>query len=314
MKKIITLLLLAFSIGSMGAKTLRVNNIESENAEFTTVSDALAAAEDGDVIILEASPESYGKIIVDKSVTLRGEGYFLDANGIGNEGASSSCAERIKVNADGAVISSLYVSFEIAVNADDVVVTRCNCQSVTLGVHLSFDSRCVKNCIVHQNYVRLSVGGENYSGTPTNIQITNNIFVKTNDGGQVSRLNNSLIAYNTFAYNLYKITGTSSIKWTENSVIEHNIGGMTYNGGKSNTYNNNYDPESENIYKLYDTPDSKYKEIDASLTTTAGAFAGDDPYRLSGLANAPIVEDLIVPTSVEQGNELKVTLKIGQPK
>ena len=45
-----------------------------------------------------------------------------------------------------------------------------------------------------------------------------------------------------------------------------------------------------------------------------GAFAGNDPYILSGVPAGPVVQDLIVPTTVEKGSKMNVTIKVGVVK
>ena len=45
-----------------------------------------------------------------------------------------------------------------------------------------------------------------------------------------------------------------------------------------------------------------------------GAFAGDSPYVISGIPSAPVIEDLVVPTTVEAGSKMKVTIKVGIQK
>jgi len=45
-----------------------------------------------------------------------------------------------------------------------------------------------------------------------------------------------------------------------------------------------------------------------------GAFAGDDPYVISGIPAGPVIQDITVPSTVEQGGTLNVTIKLGIQK
>ena len=109
---------------------------------------------------------------------------------------------------------------------------------------------------------------------------------------------NSVVKYNTFKYYLDP--------WnTDGCVFEYNIGASN-NNDKRNTYVNNIEKSmySGNL-------DTVYMTKDAEISTEHGAFAGDDPYVISGIAPGPYIEDITVPVSVAQGNEMKVTVKIG---
>ncbi|MDE7148452.1 MAG: hypothetical protein K2O20_08735, partial [Duncaniella sp.] len=57
--------------------------------------------------------------------------------------------------------------------------------------------------------------------------------------------------------------------------------------------------------------DRNIKDVDASLSLTAGAFAGSDPYVFSGLGENPVVSDIEMPQSVVKGEDLKVTVRLG---
>ena len=60
--------------------------------------------------------------------------------------------------------------------------------------------------------------------------------------------------------------------------------------------------------------DREIKDIDITLTTTKGAFSGDDPYILSGLPTGPVIKNIIMPESVAKGENLNITIKIGKAK
>ena len=45
-----------------------------------------------------------------------------------------------------------------------------------------------------------------------------------------------------------------------------------------------------------------------------GAFAGDNPYVISGIPAGPIIEELTIPTSAEEGSSMEVAIKLGTVK
>ena len=141
------------------------------------------------------------------------------------------------------------------------------------------------------------------------MQITNNIIYN----GGISNIGGSNIAYNTI------IKDNQEVKSFENvitSTIEHNIinskavSSNGWNDVTSNSFENNLIhifPDMKNY--AYDT-DVRVAEA-AISEGIYGAFAGEDPYVISGIAPGPYIEDIIVPVSVEQGKDMKVTVKIG---
>ena len=88
-------------------------------------------------------------------------------------------------------------------------------------------------------------------------------------------------------------------------VYEGTAGGNTYRDNyKVNRFY--YSTDKQVLEKLSDVPD----EVMAQY----GAFAGDDPYVISGIPAGPVIERLTVPVSVEEGSKLNVTIKLGLQK
>lgn len=285
MKRLAVILCVVASVVCANAKILRVSNVNGSTAQYSTIKDALEAAEDGDVIMVDASPDSYGDVEINKTVTLQGPGYWLIDNGIIQEGMQTASFGTINMTASGAKVSSI-AARTIKCNADGCVVTRCN-----TGVDIGSG---IKGAIIHQNFIG-GIGGHT-DPRPSNLQITNNIV--TYEMKNIISMVNSVVKYNTFKYYLDP--------WnTDGCVFEYNIGASN-NNDKRNTYVNNIEKSmySGNL-------DTVYMTKDAEISTEHGAFAGDDPYVISGIAPGPYIEDITVPVSVAQGNEMKVTVKIG---
>jgi len=293
MKRLAIMLCVVASVVCANAKILRVSNVNGSTAPYSSVTAALEAANDGDVIMVDASPDSYGDIEINKKVTLLGPGYWLIENGIHQEGFKTAEFGTINITAAGAKVSSV-LAYSINPKADGCVVTRC--KSGTIGI-----ASGVKGAIIHQNIVGGIGGGT--EPRPTNIQITNNIIEYETQN--IRALVDSEIKYNTFKYSLWFwfLTGC---------VIENNLG--VNETDKNNSIVNNMDKDWYVSGKYVARIDTDYKKFDAIFSTNHGAFAGEDPYVISGIAPGPYIEDITVPVSVEQGNDMKVTLKIGKSR
>ena len=126
------------------------------------------------------------------------------------------------------------------------------------------------------------------------------------------RIKKSYFAYNTCVGPtpaLIKLNDGTSADVAD-CTIEHNIFKETPNINPSNYYGDNYVPEAWN----YSTTMTDKEVLAVAPNLTYGAFAGDDPYILSGVPAGPVIQDLIVPTTVEKGSKMSVTIKVGVVK
>ncbi|MDE6028081.1 MAG: hypothetical protein K2G23_08425 [Muribaculaceae bacterium] len=319
MKRITFLFLSCMVAICAGAATLRVNNAANTAAQFNNVKDALEAAQEGDVIIIEPSSQSYGDFEVGKKVTVKGGGYFLDVNDISYEGAAASIADNITVRAKEVTLTGLDCNSIILLpGANDVVITRNEIRSIKLGGTFGYDvtdENAISGTIIHQNFV-YAISGPQYGAKATGIQVTNNIIPYSYGQDRcITSLRNSIIRNNTYGTN-----DDCAFRWIDNSVFEYNMGGKPeITEGEGNTYINNHQGGSYQEYgsinqMINHIPDSKYEEVDASISAEHGAFAGETPYVLSGIPSGPVIKDLTLPNSVEKGEDLKVTVVIGTQK
>lgn len=294
MKKTISLLAVFCMAAAANATILRVNNNTGSSAPYTTIEAALEAAAEGDTIMLDASPVKYPALEIEKRVVLLGPGHWLAKNGIISEGAEAATIDGIKIHAEGAVVKSIAVpgGASITIQAHNVVVNRCQ-------VNGQIVLRNASGSVIHQCYANGVEGyGSNYQ--ENYIQVTNNILY-----GRISNLNNSYIAYNTLTSFFNLKDCTVEYNWATKDVFK---------GGNGNSFNNNI--SSEDYSKPFNNAgryDGMFAavEVDETLRSTYGAFAGDTPYVLSGVPAGPIVEDLVVPATVEKGSKLQVTIKVG---
>lgn len=305
-KTIMTLVALCATVAAH-ATILRVSNVNGSTAPYKTIQAAIAAAVEGDTIMVDASPTEYswGRYDkVDKRVVILGPGYWRKNNGIVQEDASNAYigGYGFVIAAEGVVIIGLWLDSQVVIsnNIKNVVVKRCNLRD---GASIGSGA---DRCVFHQNFIRNDVrnGGAYH-------QITNNIFIKHFDNGYTFKsMPHCYVAYNTFL-------GKNGIRFWDcgNCTIEKNIGGSDfYTEGSANSFNDNIVTDAVRPYNTSGNNiiDKELKEL--NLSSTHGAFAGDSPYVISGLPSAPVIEDLEVPTTVEYGSTMNVTLKIGVQK
>ena len=323
MKKLLILSAMCMAMTAQ-ATVLRVSNVPNSGAPYTTIPAALEAAVAGDTIMVDGSPDKYAdtdattsRLTISMPIVLMGPGYLLTQNNVqsnGDQTVNINTYVTISSEAAGTIIQGInFTGGSIDVQAPNVVITRCKIDAV---LYIATDAT---NFVLHQNLISKDVGRSNYNNyIAYNAQVTNNIITTGNgsSSGIVAGFNESTIAYNTFtkgAYNsavpLYKLSGCT---------IEHNIffgGEKAYDG---NTVVNNYWGAADSSPYENCTTDLEVKNADLDNQVNAmegkGAFEGDDPYVISGIPAGPVIQDITVPSTVEQGGTLNVTIKLGIQK
>lgn len=294
------------------ATILRVSNRTNSGAPYTDINSAITAAEDGDTIMIDGSTKSYGDVRVTKRVVLIGPGFLLNDNGIIDEGSPSAQVGAVNTNytaAAGSILMGLDIRGIVTLSNPNIVITRCR-----IAYNVTINSSAT-NCVIHQNYIIDSrVQGGSTSNYTTGAQITNNIFTRrSDDTGNIYSFSESYIAYNT-------MTGTTSnINYGQANnltgcTVENNIF-YRLNNISGNSYSNNLvlvDGLGE-VFADAST-DKAVKEITESHAEEfagKGAFAGTDPYVVSGIPAGPYISDITVPASVEQGQTLRINVNLG---
>lgn len=300
MKKVMLVLAAAAIAATADARILRVSNVSGSSAPYTTIEAAHDAANSGDTIMVDASNTAYfaGSLTLTKSLVLIGPGYNLIENNIVQEGMGNANLGGLHLKGEGSVIKGFTIT-HLYIEAPKVVVNRCSTGDISI-------SKGADNCIVHQNFITGGMGGSKTSFH----QITNNIFTSTASGsGLLSDFEDCYVAYNTFRTSQVYIYST-------NSTYEHNIYQSYKDTGKGNSLTDNYETNIVNTQATKDFIDKDYYAIEISndVKSTYGAFAGNSPYVLAGVPSGPVIQDLIVPTTVEMGSTMNVTIKIGMSK
>ncbi|MBQ3630374.1 MAG: hypothetical protein II949_03980 [Prevotella sp.] len=305
MKKAMLILAAVAVATTASAKILRVSNVTGSSAPYTTIEAAQEAASSGDTIMVDASSTLYTKysdtnIDLTKRLVIIGPGYWLVKDGIMQEGASTAEVGKFTIKAEGTVIKGMTINY-INIQASKAVINRCHLGNVAI-------EKAASNVVLSQNFI---TGRPNANGGSFH-QVTNNIFSYDTNGSynMLSSFDQSYVAYNTFRASVTVFSLT-------NSTIEHNIWSTFNDKGSGNSATDNYVTAVVNTQSTDNFIDSDYYsniELPADVTSKYGAFAGDSPYVLAGVPSGPVIQDLVVPTTVEMGSKMNVTIKIGMQK
>ncbi len=300
MKNFTLFIALAAITLSTNAKVLRVSNVTGSSAPYTNYYDAQNDAVDGDTIMFDGSKTPYcadgDTLKIKKRVTITGPGYFLTENGINNENGATANFDIIQSEADGVVISGV-VTESIVIKSNNNVVTRNHVKAIR------FSEGTTQN-VIHQNYIINGLHGEN----TTYLQITNNVFAFNSDTYSFWHIDHATVKYNTFK-RLFVLQNVTNSTFEYN--ITRNLNSFNYNG---NTAINNYIYDGIGPYAECQNDKDLYA-VDSTINQGIySAFAGEDPYVLSGIPAGPVIEDVEIPASIAKGKELNVTVKIGISK
>lgn len=188
---ILMILLMVFT-NSVNAAILTVNNISPGPGQFTSINTAIEQASNGDTILVQGTPNSYGNVYISKPITLRGAGW----NPIFKQNIYSTTVEELA----------------LAGQVHDLVIEGLNLQNVycappfgQYNIRIQFcqiraEVRFWQGChdfILENNY---------FSGAGTNI-----------NAGNTDSNSNLIARYNIFAGSI------SSFQFTSNTLFEHNL-------------------------------------------------------------------------------------------
>ena len=289
------------------AATLRVNNVDP-SAPYATITAAVNAASDGDTIMVEGSSIKYADAILDKRVVLVGPGYWLRDNGIVSESGYDARLDYLTSTAEGTIIMGMYITQQIKVQAPRTIVTHCSVVSA-MGTSISL-VKGTDNCVITQNFLAGGIGG--VAGHETyRHQITNNII----EDFTPFYIYDSYIGYNT-VYDEWRVAWSHGGNKIERNLVNDLDFSQINEFTRSNNYVDNYfakDLFTNTVLSIKKDTDVRDYELPED-TKDYGAFAGDNPYVISGIPAGPIIEELTIPTSVEEGSSMEVTIKLGSAK
>lgn len=315
-----SVLLAALIASNAQSQTIRrVSNALDAGAPYSTIQDALTAAVNGDIILVEGSPTAYsGAISLTKQVTIQGPGYFLDQN-IGlqanlneasmgsisfNAGSAGSTVRGMRtagiiVNVSNITFSNNYMVGLLDINtASNNIVISGNYAS---SIIRSFAN--VTSLLVSNNYLG---GGISFSLSVTVLGVvTNNVIAL---GGSGYYLQNS-----TITNNIFLATGTT-IGNTLNSTIQNNVFVSASQADADAT--NVFGATAANLFVglTGNTTDTQWKLKPGSLAIGAGAggtdcgmYGGTTPYKISGIMTGqPTITNFTTPGTVPANGTLNV--------
>lgn len=307
-KKTMMVLAMLSMVSAANATIFRVSNITGSSAPYSTIAAAHDAASDGDTIMVDSSPNSYGDITLGKSVVLIGPGYWLIANNIAQEGNNTATIGNLEISGEGAVVEGMTISGLANIKASKVIIKRCLLNKGTMDKCITFGAGGTSHCVIHQNYIYGQINTYKNDAYQTSyLQITNNIFIgNTSSWDLISKIDNGYIAYNIFVYGRIPLPGVYNTTFERNIIKSNNS--VTENNNNTITDNFVWDAWE------YKTSMSDIQMRDVNLPEEGkayGPFAGNDPYVISGIPAGPYIEDITMPTTVELGSSQEVTVKIG---
>ncbi|RYU93009.1 hypothetical protein [Emticicia agri] len=346
MKKIsllFVLFLCSFAYISNAQTVRRVNKTPGLNdpAIYTSVQAAInASAPSGDIIYIEPTDVdagNYGDITIDRQVTIIGTGYELASapNTSFDKRQVSLGTVYFENGSAGSTIMGLIANYVYFLDIN-CIVTRClitqsvlmGQSSILVGGLRSFGH----NATVTNSRVQSGIDG---SGG-TNWIISNNIL-----SSGISNLTGAVINYNTFYFphdgllaNIDGSTVTNNIfdgrglavgpmvmaatsnGTTVSNNLCTNIAGLPTGGGNVNSANPNFIFMVTNPWSPY-VNESNF-QLSASSpaktvgpgSTPIGAFAGNNPYILSGVPNVPVITSFFNTGSGTTATPLSVTISV----
>jgi hypothetical protein len=202
MKKFFTLLTAVLAGSLVASATVHtVSNSPTLPAQFDNMTDAIAAASDGDTIYISGSVTSYGDVWLDKSVTLIGAGY-------GHAGSKTHISTLyLYTGPSNSKIIGIDISYLSNWYSETLNVLIERCKIYSINDYGGFDGMIIKHSVI---------GHVHMSSSSTNILITNNLIT-----GYISGSNSpSVLISNNVFIGEYTSWALSSISY---AVISNNI-------------------------------------------------------------------------------------------
>ncbi len=349
MKKAMMLLLLSGPIGSVVAQNLTVGKGDQNPHDYATLTQAFEAANDGDTIHLYPGDySSEPNLTIDKSVALIGPGYrvaenFPSQNTILSIGAvlpevmvdCNGCTVALSkvysfkpIYAYGAthlVATNSYIKSLWAQNVENVIVNSCyfptnhsfNGYSAAVLLSKVREARIISNIFFstsstvqyHTNSRSLDWAPDNNPVPPQSVLYRNNFI-----NGSIY-LSHSVSSYN----NIFRSGALARSNTLANS--HHNVGVGSCSGADCSTGYVGV-PNLDSVFVDYSSGlqsasfDARFDLRPTSPAIAAGLggvdcgpFGGDSPYALSGIAQAPFIEQLEVQLQTSSPAPVRVVAK-----
>ena len=217
--KLIIILLLYLSLTGLTQSTLLT--VGKEGANFTTIQEAIDAANPGDII--EVHGGTYLEHVnADKALVLRGIGNpVIDSNGNGSA---------IRLNENGIVLEGFVLTTGnqsgIEISYDDNITIRNNIirnNSAGITIYRSMNSSIIKNNIINNKIVGLNLDGSTFC------TIINNFIYNSTSGIDLSGSNENSLSDNLIVNNTNGIdlSGSNRNSLSDNLIVNNTASGVS---------------------------------------------------------------------------------------
>lgn len=314
-------LLLAFPCA---ASILVVDNNPGNTAHYSSLSAAMSAATAGDTILVIGSPDSYGRLTLNKQLVLFGPGYLLTSNPETQASKITAKASfTFNSGSEGSVVCGFEMNEFTPINTSNITIKR-NYWNFTYGAGI-IQVGSGSNVVIKQNYISNTYPGYSAistSSSVSNVVIANNYIYSggfalqlSGDGGPYYVENNVFIG----KLELYNATLTGNI-WKDDNVLSGSNNTYEYNLCAGTQFpdanGNQLSVDMSTVFIGTGSADARWQLLEGSPAIGAGPggidcgmFGGSDPYVLSGIPPIPTITHFIAPSTASQASGLDVELK-----
>lgn len=334
---------------TVNAQTVRrVNKTPGLNdpSIYQSVQAAHDASGAGDIIYVEPTDVdggSYGSATINRPVTIIGTGYdlALTPNTSFDKRQVSLNSLVFENGSIGSKVMGMTIN-GISILDEQITVTRCDVSSISMGRAGQLLSGVYSNgnyATITNNRIFYSVsGGGVEGGQAINCIISNNIFRYYGVGSMTGAVINyntfnvssgpmlSNVDGSTFTNNIidartqtvgYLVLDAASNGTTVSNNLCTNIAGLPVGGGNVNSSNPNLIFIVGNPWSASPYNDSNLQLAASSPARTVGpgstpigAFAGNNPYVLSGVPNVPVITTFSNTGAGTTATPLNVTISV----
>lgn len=328
----ITLLILGLMLATTLTFAQNVIRVQNGQSLQTIIDDPAFVA--GSVLLLD--PGTYGDVIVRKRVSIIGSGYFNGTNEAQLEDVTF--ASNNLTASDGSLITGCSMR-TITISRSNITVQRC--RIYPSGFSTSVEIGNVNNARLVQCFID---GGIAIQWGATNFLVRNSIINGRIGTAYSSVQYTGVIAHNTMTYAACDVIslGTTNV----NVTVANNIlitpatcnnanAGQNYRTDMFASFNNNivrlgnyqstnpsnvflnvanmagtlFTPAGTSLEGQYMLSASSPARGAGEGGTDCGAFAGADPYVLTGSPVGPVIQDLQVPATARQNETIQIRLR-----
>ena len=331
-KELFFTIVLLFVFSSKAQTIITVDNTVGSNAEYSDLQTAIASSSPGDIIYVHPSETSYGVIIIDKELHLRGFSHsnanrvtFIERIEFGENGSNSSFSglhitgnfivEDLNTTLTGLVFENNIVDDNMLfldAGVDGMIIRGNIIQEIGNILYQGYS-----NTIISNNIITWRINVENYQ----TITINNNLFISDNSTAVIRNFGNgSITAQNNIIY--VDVNNTTDVNYT-GVIFEYCL---AYNMGSGNMDPLNGTNNIINIDPLFvsaiddnfDAYLDNYHLQAGSVAIDAGANGVDmglydaGPFVFNNFGytnNLPTVEILDITNTIPLGGVIDVTIE-----